>query len=396
MRVALVIRKLSGIHGGAERVVVELARALVDRGHSVTIVTYEADTRPPAYEAGPVPIVNVFPAVLRVVARAPAVSPQTVESSVSRRGNRGRMARAKWELTHGWFARRLAAWLRDHPHDTVIGFLPPAISAVALARERLGTDRPRIIASTHNVPVEDFGPSGRWDPNPEARRANLRALELADVVTVLQPDFVGQLPPAARRKAVVLPNAVRRLGAPSPSGRDELILGVGRLTDVKRFDLLVRAFARVAEELADWRLLIHGEGPERHHLERLVAELGLAGRVGLPGTTSDLGPVYDRARILGHPALFEGFGLSVAEAILHGVPVVASRRCPGVNDLVEDGATGCLVDDAADPVAAFAEAIRLLASRPLPAERQQAAVDRLSARLDPRAIYDAWDALLSD
>lgn len=395
MRVALVIRKLSGLRGGAERVVIELARALRERGHEVTILTYEPGTDRPGYDPGDVPVIDLFPLVLRRAVGASRSSAGTVESNISRRGNRGRRSRLKWELTHGWFARRLSRWLRAHPHDVVVGFLPPAISAVALAGERLGRDRPRIIASTHNVPAEDFGPDGRWDPNPVTRATNLRALALVDAVTVLLPEFVEQLPADVQASAVVLPNPVARLAPPSGLPREDLLLGVGRLTDVKRFDVLIRAFARLAGELPGWRVVIYGDGPERARLEQLVADLDVSARVELPGTTDDLAPVYDTASVLVHPARYEGFGLAVAEAIAHGVPVIASRHCPGVNGLVEEGATGRLVDDDTDPVGAFCDAIRSTVLHPTPADVHQAAIDRLTSRLAPDRVYDQWERLLA-
>lgn len=396
MRVTLVLQKLAGLRGGAERVVVDLARALTQRGHAVTIVTYEPDLDDPGYEVGDVPVVNLFPSSLRTALRLVRGdrTAEEAESTVAHLGRGAALSRLKWEATHGWFARRLARWLRREEQDVVIGFLPPAISAASLAVERLGDRGPRIIASTHNVPREDFGPDGRWDPNPVARRTNLRALELADAITVLQPEFVEQLPPPVRDRAVVMPNAVERLAPPTGLGRRDLIVGVGRLTDVKRYDVLIRAFARVSVELPGWRLVIHGEGPERGRLEQLVEQLDLADSVTLPGVTSSMGAVYDTARIVGHPARFEGFGLSVAEAILHGAFVVASLHCPGVNRIVDNGTTGLLVDDGDDPVEAFAAGIREVAARSPNEESRSVAASQLAERLAPARVHDAWEALL--
>lgn len=395
MRVALVITKLAGLRGGAERVVIELALELVERGHDVTLVTYEASTELPDFDTGQVSLVNLFPAVLRrIVARRSNRAPD-LERAIAVRGNGPIFARLKWAMTHGWFARRLARWLLRHRHDVVAGFLPPAISAVGLGAARIGSQRPRVIASIHSVPLEDFGPDGRWDPNPVTRRNNLRALEIADIVTVLQPEFIEQLPSAVQPNAVVLPNPVRRLGPPTDVERENLILGVGRLTTVKRFDVLIRAFAQIANELPGWRLEIHGSGPEENRLELLVAKLGLDQRVQLAGVTADLSPIYDRARLLVHPASYEGFGLAVAEAIMHGVPVIGLRDCTGVNRLVEHGASGLLVEETIDVVGAFAEGMLLMATTPPPVNQQQDAIDRLASRLAPTAVYDSWEALLA-
>ncbi|MEQ8436777.1 MAG: glycosyltransferase [Ilumatobacter fluminis] len=397
MRVALVITKLAGLRGGAERIVVDLARELAERGHEVTLVTYEVAAAPPGYDPGDIAVVNLFPAPLRRAVERRSRDSSEVEAAVAGKANGRFAARVKWELVHGWYARRLARWLRRHPQNTVVGFLPSAISATAFAGARLGTDRPRVIASTHNVPDEDFGPDGRWDPNPVARRNNLRALEMADAVTVLQPEFIEQLPTGARSNAVVMPNPVRRLAPVIPGvERRNMILGVGRLTTVKRFDVLVRAFAELAEEFPDWCVEIYGDGPERGRLEQLVTELALHDRVRLAGITTELAPVYDAARMLVHPAVYEGFGLVVAEAILHGLDVVAFEDCPGANGLVEDGATGVLVEQPAEPAAAIVEGIRQLITEPPDPGVRDEARRRLAHRLAPGPIYDAWERLMTD
>lgn len=395
MRVTLVVQKLSGLRGGAERVVIELARALHARGHDVSIATFEPSTERPGYDVGDVELVDLFPDIVRRSMRLGGERGESVEQRVSARGNVWPVSRLKWMATHGLFARRLRTFLRARPQDVVIGFLPPGISAASLAADGLGSRRPRVIASTHNVPSEDFGPSARWDQNPVTRRTNLRALELADAVTVLQPEFVAQLPARVRGRAVVVPNRVTRLTPPSDAQREPLVLGVGRLTDVKRFDVLVEAFARIAEEHPAWTLVIHGDGSERRRLEALIDRLELGDRVRLPGSTADLGGVYDRARILGHPARFEGFGLSVAEAILHGVAVVASKDCPGVDRLVDDGTTGLLVDDGDDAIEAFAAGLRRLITTPLPEPARSEAASQLAERLSPERVIGQWESVIA-
>ena len=397
MRVTLVIQKLVGIRGGAERVVLDLAKALAARGHQVTVVTYDPLTGDPGYTADGVTVVDLFPSIIRVALRRPTSRDQVevTEHRASARGNGFPISYMKWHLTHGLFARRLAVWLRHHQQDAVVGFLPPAISAVAFAGRKLGDEQPRLIASTHNLPSQDFGPSSRWDQNPIARRRNLWALEEVDAVTVLQAEFIGELPVGARDRAVVLPNAVTRLNEPAGLSRKLRIIGVGRLTDVKRFDVLIRAFERIVDAVPGWEVRIYGDGPERERLVTMVDVAGLQKRVLLAGATETIGEAYDEASILCHPATFEGFGLAVAEAILHGLPVLASQQCVGVNRLVEHGVSGLLVDDVGDPVAAFAAGLMALIEHPLDGASRDDAAERLAACLSPSRIIDEWESLLS-
>jgi glycosyltransferase involved in cell wall biosynthesis len=398
MRIVFVIQKLAGLRGGAERVVVDLANGLTERGHDVTIVTYEPNTSAPGYELRGVRRVDVSPRVVRVAllaARRRGRSNDGAERRVSTHGNTPKLARVKWQLTHGWFARRLERWLDREAPDVIVGFLPPAISAVAVAGQRMGSAAPRTIASTHNVPSEDFGPSPRWDQNPIARETNLWALGAVDAVTVLQPEFVDQLPARARALAVVVPNAVTRLAEATLTERRNRIVGVGRLTDIKQYEILVRSFAMIADEFSDWDVEIYGEGPERQRLEACVVGVGLSDRVRFAGTTDAMAEVYDGARVLAHPARFEGFGLSVAEAILHGVDVLAWKSCPGVDRLVEHGMTGLLLDEGDDEVASFSRGLHQLITEPATDAQRSVARERLAARLAPDLVYEQWEQILA-
>ncbi len=101
-----------------------------------------------------------------------------------------------------------------------------------------------------------------------------------------------------------------------------LVLAIGRLDPVKRFPDLVEAFAAAAP--ADAQLAILGEGPERNVIEATIARLGLDQRAALPGHVADSASWYRRATCLVVTSASESFGLTVAEALAHGVPVVAT------------------------------------------------------------------------
>ena len=102
----------------------------------------------------------------------------------------------------------------------------------------------------------------------------------------------------------------------------QLVLSIGRLDPVKRFPDLVEAFAAAAPASA--RLAILGEGPERGRIADTIARLGLEARAALPGHVADPAPWYRRAACLAVTSRSESFGLTVAEALAHGVPVVAT------------------------------------------------------------------------
>jgi glycosyltransferase involved in cell wall biosynthesis len=141
----------------------------------------------------------------------------------------------------------------------------------------------------------------------------------------------------------VIPNAARNLGCTQAGLKGTTVLAAGRLTHQKGFDLLIRAFARVAAEQPDWRLRICGGGHERAPLQELIDQLGLHGVVTLTGPVKDLGAEMGRASLFVLSSRFEGFPLTLVEAMSVGLGVV-SFDCPtGPGDVIDDHRNGVLV-----------------------------------------------------
>jgi glycosyltransferase involved in cell wall biosynthesis len=130
-----------------------------------------------------------------------------------------------------------------------------------------------------------------------------------------------------------------------------VLLSISRLVEQKGMDVAVRALGTLPEDTV---LVVLGEGPERPRLLALARELGVEERVFLRGREPDVAAWLRRASVLVHPARWEGFGLGVLEAMLAGLPVVASSAS-SLPELVVDGETGVLVPP--DDPPALAQAI---------------------------------------
>ncbi len=130
-----------------------------------------------------------------------------------------------------------------------------------------------------------------------------------------------------------------------------LVVYLGRLKKYKSLDVLLRAFARVLEEVPTARLMIAGEGEELEPLKALMYSLRIQRAVVFLGkvTNEQKVDLLQRAWVVVNPSLKEGWGITTIEANACGTPVVASD-VPGLRDSVQDNNTGCLVpygDDAA-------------------------------------------------
>ncbi len=131
-----------------------------------------------------------------------------------------------------------------------------------------------------------------------------------------------------------------------------LVIGsVGRLHQVKGFDLLIEAFSLLDNQRL--RLKIAGDGDELKNLKRLADSLGVADRVEFVGFQKDINEFLDSLDVYVQPSRSEGFGLAVVEAMSRCLPVVVTP-VGSLGEIVSDGKTGlvatsmapnCLVDE---------------------------------------------------
>jgi glycosyltransferase involved in cell wall biosynthesis len=180
-------------------------------------------------------------------------------------------------------------------------------------------------------------------------------------------------------------------GATTATGRSEAVVGaVGRLAPEKGFDVLLQAMAL----LPGTHAVVAGDGPEREHLERLTRELGIASLVTFAGWVEAAWPEHLAPDVLAVPSRQESFGLVAAEALMAGIPVVASA-VGGLPEVLEDGAVGMLVPPE-DP-SALADAIELVLSDGQSTRAHVArGVESARRRFDPTVMAAAYEALYTE
>ncbi|MDR1515500.1 MAG: glycosyltransferase family 4 protein [Synergistaceae bacterium] len=123
------------------------------------------------------------------------------------------------------------------------------------------------------------------------------------------------------------------------SGTAKRLLYAGRLSP-KKFPLAVlEALARHREHA--WVLDIFGDGPFRQSVEDRARELGIGDRVILHGFSDNIPEILADCDLLLHSSMAEGFGLTLLEALLSGVPVIASDL-PATRELTGSDGTGLL------------------------------------------------------
>lgn len=126
----------------------------------------------------------------------------------------------------------------------------------------------------------------------------------------------------------------------------KVFLFVGRLTEVKNVQLLIKSFARLKASREDIALALVGDGELREELASLVEELGCKdvhffGYVGFPQNVG----LYKAADVFVLPSQHEPWGLVVNEAMIMGLPVIVSSKVGCRKDLVGQGENGFIFED---------------------------------------------------
>lgn len=121
------------------------------------------------------------------------------------------------------------------------------------------------------------------------------------------------------------------------------IIGVGRLSIQKRFDVLIKAHKLLIDDGINHKLLILGEGEKRDELQLLINKLKVNETVDLHGFVNNPYKYVKKSKVFAMSSDFEGLPLVVCESLVLGKPIVATR-CTGPSELLANGEYGLLVD----------------------------------------------------
>jgi glycosyltransferase involved in cell wall biosynthesis len=178
-------------------------------------------------------------------------------------------------------------------------------------------------------------------------------------------------------------------------GDQRFVVGwIGRMTAVKRTDVVLRSFRRLRDDGVDAVLCMVGDGPDRRWVEDLAGELGVMRDSLFPGYQEDVGPFFAAFDVFVLPSGNEGTPVTAIEALASGCPVVATR-VGGVPDVVTDGEDGFLVEPG--DVEELAARLAQLANDPdLRGRMGAAGRERMRSRYAVDRLIDDIDRLYRD
>lgn len=232
---------------------------------------------------------------------------------------------------------------------------------------------------------------------PDVRAAQNEAFRHLDAfVTVSAQDAADHRDrlPKLRTRITDIPNAAPRPKAERSDVQAPLVVAAGRLMPVKRYDLLIEAFARVVAVRPEWRLRIYGQGPERAALRAAVDAHRLNDHVFLMGPHPTMETEWAKASVAAVSSDWESFGMTILEAMHAGVPVVATDCPHGPGEIITDGSDGLLVPpgDADAFAAGLLKLIEDADQRRIMGEAARETVQRFA----PRRIADQYERLFGE
>jgi glycosyltransferase involved in cell wall biosynthesis len=309
---------LPGLYeGGAERTMLNLAKSISERGYSVDLVLARAEG--PYMEQIPDTMRLVDLKVPRVLGSVPALIKYLQRERPT-------------ALLSAMFSNLIALWARrlsGVPHRLVINEQNTLSSIVRNKDDLRWKSYPKL--------AEWFYP---WADNIIAV-SNHVADDLARVAKIPHNLIQVIYNPA------ITPDLQNKSEAPLEhpwfkDGEPPVVLAVGRLTDQKAFDVLIRAFSLVRKNRPA-RLLILGEGENRPALQSLIKQLGLEQDVNLMGFVQNPYPYMAHASLFVLPSRWEGLPTVLIEALYLGAPIIATDCPGGSRDILKDGQYGKLV-----------------------------------------------------
>ncbi|MDK3158261.1 glycosyltransferase [Kamptonema cortianum] len=326
-RIALFMSALDG--GGAERIMLYLARGFVEAGLEVDLVLAKAEG----------PLMSQIPPGVRLI----------------------NLKSKRLILSLPILAR----YVRKQKPVALLSALEDA-NLVAIWTRRLMRLPVRVVVTVHNTLSREAQNATNLKRRIAPYLVKLFYPWADAVITVSQgaAEDLARLGMASGLvkvvyNPVVMPEFYERVKEPVDHywfepDRPPVILGVGRLERQKDFPTLIQAFAELRQH-RPIRLMILGEGQDRPMLERLIQDLGLGQEVLLPGFVSNPYAYMAKSSVFVLSSLFEGLPTALIEAMAAGIPVVSTDCESGPREILINGQYGPLVP--IGDVTAMAEAI---------------------------------------
>jgi GalNAc-alpha-(1->4)-GalNAc-alpha-(1->3)-diNAcBac-PP-undecaprenol alpha-1,4-N-acetyl-D-galactosaminyltransferase len=234
--------------------------------------------------------------------------------------------------------------------------------------------------------------------NKAWQKLQKRSYRRADLITVPTHSALSFFPAFEGYNTSVMPNPIAIPESEPIESRlytdDRHILAVGKLIPQKGFDLLIKAFAQICHQHPEWTLTILGEGEMRQELEALTVAFGLEERIYMPGTVKNIAAFLRKADLFALSSRFEGFPVTLCDAMACGVPVIAADCLSGPREIIHNGTDGMLV--VPENVDALASGMDILMSDPVKRQYFSHYAPKVLDRFGLEQVMNLWNNAIKD
>ncbi len=307
--------------GGSGVLATELGKALADKGHGIHFITYQQPVRLTGFSA------NIFYHEVRVPSY-PLFDFPPYETAL---------------------ASTMVDVVKNNNVDLLhVHYAIPHASAAFMAKQILAEEKIKVpfITTLHGTDITLVGRDKTYTPvvtfsinqsdaitavSDNLRKETLENFEIKKEISVIH-NFVD-----INRFSVKPMDAFKK--AIAPNG-EKIILHASNFRKVKRIADVIYTFNKIKKSIPS-KLLLVGDGPERHMAEELCRELGIFEETRFLGKQQDMEDIYAIADLFLLPSEYESFGLAALEAMAAGTPVVATNA-GGIPEIITHGKNGYL------------------------------------------------------
>ena len=354
-------------YGGSGVVATELGKELAKKGHDVHIITYDLPVRFDHLN----PNLHYHEVVL---SKYPLFDYQPYELQLS--------------------SKMVDVAIHENLDLLHVHYAIPHASAAYMAREILKTKGKNVpfITTLHGTDITLLGTDSSFEP------VITFAINQSDAVTAVSQDLKDDTCRLfnVRCDLEVIPNFIdlerytcnenpELKKAYAPNG-EAVLMHISNFRPVKRVEDVVKVFAKVREDRPT-KLLLVGDGPERHKMEDMCRQLGACDDIHFLGKMKNTEEAHALADVFILPSETESFGLAALEAMSSGVPVISSNG-GGLPEVNQNGFSGFL-NNVGDTDGMAANTLKLLDD--LPTYRVQALEQ--AAKFQKSAIIPMYEDL---
>ena len=244
---------------------------------------------------------------------------------------------AKNQFKYNYIKEKLENIIKKEAPNVIISYSP---SLVILLKQ---VDFPldRVVVMFHSTPILK-----------EFSDMELTYLKKVKVIQVLTQEAKELMIKYGYNQTIVIGNALdnNEYNVLNYNKRKKKIICVARLDrKQKQQHILIEAFSKVSPKYPDWFLEFYGGNPQpsnyNDYLVKIIKKYNMQNKIKLMGMSRDVFSDIRDASICVLPSKYEGFCISLIEAMSLGIPCVGFKSCSAINELIKDGYNGYLAND---------------------------------------------------